>query len=84
MVNDGVEDADRDGLVDPGERDPNRKCDDQSLMDCAEPGAPDYGPARSLGGSGGCSARRAPGASAPLWLGLLAFALFLGARRRRP
>jgi clumping factor A len=83
MANDGVEDADRDGVVDPGERDPNRACDDKSLMDCEEPGAPDYGRARSLAGSGGCSALRAPGDSAPLWLGLLALALLLGLRRRR-
>jgi clumping factor A len=82
-MDDGDEDADRDGAVDPGERDPNRGCDDRERNGCDEPAPPDLGRARSLAGSGGCSPRGTPGSGAPLWLGLLALGVLACVRRRR-
>jgi clumping factor A len=82
-VDDGSEDSDGDGVVDPGERDPNRDCDDVSLSGCDEPPPVDQGRARSLAGSGGCGVRRAKDAQLPLWLGLSALVLLGRLRRRR-
>lgn len=85
-VHDGEEDANKNGVVDSGERDPNRGCDDPAPSTCEaelpEPGAEPTSNLRSLAG-GGCSVATHTRANIALcWL-LLAAALLLGRRRRR-